>query len=77
MYKIIGMNSSSYSTIVLYSRDHKGLGVAHKIHHPKPSSVSLTMTMHSFFMELAVLSYASLLTAKGVDLVVACDGSPS
>ena len=28
-----------HHTVVLYSRDHKGVGVAHEKHYPKPSSL--------------------------------------
>jgi len=42
MMKLFCFMSSSYSTIVLYSRDHQGLGVAYEKYHPKTSLISLT-----------------------------------
>ena len=38
----------SYSTIVLYSKEHKGVGVAHKITSPKkqPQFPLMTMRQH-------------------------------
>ena len=38
------------STIVLYSRDHKGVGVAHKITSPKTQPQFPLMTMRQYWL---------------------------
>ena len=40
----------SYSTILLYSRDHKGVGVAHKIISPKNQPQISLMTMRQYWL---------------------------
>ena len=37
MPQIFYIYGTSYGIMVLYSRDHKGVGVAHEKHHPKTS----------------------------------------
>ena len=45
-----GFTQSSYNMIVLYSRDHKGVGVAHEITPPKNQPQSSLMMMRQYWL---------------------------
>ena len=47
---LLSIECLSYSTIVLHSRDHKGVGVAHKITSPKNQPQFSQMTMKQYWL---------------------------
>ena len=50
IFTLFGVPCTSYSTIVLYSKDHKGVGMAHEITLPKNQPQSSLTTMKQYWL---------------------------